>query len=131
MKMGSEGTSTMPDRATIKELGRRRVFAFFWVFTAFAIGNVVGEENDIFLHVVDDYTDIALAIIAIVVLVLWWKKSDLKQLRTTNNILTVLAVGMVIATVFAITQEMGDPTDFGNEIPTLLFAVFMIINRFT
>jgi uncharacterized membrane protein YccC len=129
--MGSEGTSMMPDRATIKELGRRRVFTFFWVFVLFAIGNVVGEENDIFLHVVDDYADLALAIVAIVVLALWWKKSSLKELRMTNNILTVLAVGLVLATLFAISQEYGDPEDFGNEIPTLLFAIFMLINRFT
>ncbi len=128
--MGSEGTSTMPDSATIRELGRRRVFAFFWVFVLVAIANTINEENDIFLHVVDDYADIALAIIAIVVLVIWWKRSSMKNLRMTNNTLTVLAVGLIIATVFAITQEMGDPTDFGNEIPTLFFGIFMLLNRF-
>ncbi len=128
--MGSEGTSTMPDSATIRELGRRRVFAFFWVFVLVAIANTINEENDIFLHVIDDYADIALAIIAIVVLVMWWKRSSMKNLRMTNNTLTVLAVGLIIATVFAITQEMGDPTDFGNEIPTLFFGIFMLLNRF-
>ncbi len=128
--MGSEGTSVMPDSATIKELGRRRVFAFFWVFVVVAIANTINEENDIFLHVVDDYTDIVLATIAIVVLVMWWKRSSMKDLRMTNNILTVLAVGLIIATIFAITQEMGDPTDFGNEIPTLFFGIFMLLNRF-
>ena len=129
--MGSESSMpSMPDKDTIRELGRRRVFAFFWVFTLFAIGNVVNEENDIFLHVVDDYTDIILAVVAIVVLVLWWKRSSMKDLRMTNNILTVLAVLLIAATLFAITQEMGDPTDFGNEIPTLFFGIFMIANRF-
>lgn len=122
--------SNVPDRETIKELGRRRVFGFFWVFVLFAISNVISEENDIFLHVVDDYADIALAIVAIVVLVVWWKKSSAKELRTANNILTALAVGLVLATIFAITQELGDPTDFGNEIPTLFFGIFMLANRF-
>ncbi len=128
--MGNVGTQVMPDSATIKELGRRRVFAFFWVFVLFAIGNVVGEENDIFLHVVDDYADITLAVIAIIVLAVYWKRSSIKDLRMTNNILTVLAVGLILATIFAITQEMGDPTDFGNEIPTLFFGIFMLANRF-
>lgn len=129
--MGTESSmSSMPDKDTIRELGRRRVFAFFWVFTLFAIGNAVNEENDIFLHVADDYTDIILAVVAIVVLVLWWKRSSMKDLRMTNNILTVLAVLLIAATIFAITQEMGDPADFGNEIPTLFFGIFMIANRF-
>lgn len=131
MKMGNESSSmSMPDRATIKELGRRRVFAFFWVFVLFAISNVVNEENDIFLHVVDDYTDIVLAVVAIIVLVAMWKKSDLKSLKRTNNIFTILAVVLIAATLFAITQEIGDPTDFGNEIPTLFFGIFMLANRF-
>ena len=129
--MGSDSSSMqMPDKATIKELGRRRVFAFFWVFVLFAIANTVGEENDIFLHVADDYTDIVLAVVAIVVLLLWWKKSSLQNLKRGNNILTVLAVLLIAATLFAITQEIGDPTDFGNEIPTLFFGAFMIANRF-
>ncbi len=129
--MGSDSsTSVSPDKETVKELGRRRVFAFFWVFVLFAISNVVGEENDIFLHVLDDYVDIALSIVAIVVLVVWWKRSSVKELKMANNIFTVLAVGLVLATLFAITQEMGDPTDFGNEIPTLFFGIFMLANRF-
>lgn len=119
-----------PDSATIKQLGRRRVFGFFWVFVLFAIANTVTEENDIFLHVVDDYTDIVLAVVAIVVLLVWWKKASLPNLKRVNNILTVLAVLLILATIFAITQEMGDPTDFGNEIPTLFFGAFMIANRF-
>lgn len=128
--MANEGTSVMPDGATIKELGRRRVFAFFWVFVLVAIANTAIGESDKFLHVVDDYTDITLAIIAIVVLAMWWKRKSFKDLRRSNNILTVLSVILVLATIFAITQEMGDPEDFGNEIPTLLFAIFLIVNRF-
>lgn len=129
--MATETTSTQAlDGATIKELGRRRVFAFFWVFTLVAIANTINEENDILLHVVDDYTDIVLAVVAIVVLLLWWKRASFKNLRRGNNILTVLAVLLIVATLYAVTQEMGDPTDFGNEIPTIFFGVFMILNRF-
>ncbi len=128
--MGNEGTSTTSDSATIKELGRRRVFAFFWGFVLVAISNTILEENDIFLHVVDDYADIVLAVIAIVVLAVWWKRNSMPELRRTNTILTVLAVGLILATIFAISQEYNDPADFGNEIPTLFFGIFMLINRF-
>lgn len=129
--MSTESSSmSMPDRATIKELGRRRVFAFFWVFVLVAISNTITEENDIFLHVVDDYADITLAIVAVIILVAMWKKQSIKDLRKVNNIFTILAVLLIAAALFAISQEIGDPADFGNEIPTLFFGVFMLANRF-
>lgn len=127
--MGSQG-SVESGSDVSKWLGRTRVFAFFWTFALVAIANTVAEERDIFLHVVDDYTDITLALIAIVVIALWWKKKTPAELKRTNNVLTALAVILILATIFAITQEIGDPADFGNEIPTLLFGIFMLINRF-
>jgi cytochrome bd-type quinol oxidase subunit 2 len=124
-------TSTPDDlKSWAKQVGRVRVFAFFWVFALVAILNVVTEENDIFLHVVDDYTDIILAVVAIILLAVYWRKKSTQSLKTANNILTVLAVLLILATIFAITQEINDPTDFGNEIPTLFFGIFMIANRF-
>ncbi len=122
----------------VKQLGRARVFAFFWAFVIIAIGNVINEENDIFLHVVDDYTDIILAVIAIAVMLYWWRMNKSPQgLKMVNNVLTILAVGIALATIFAMTQEFCpagsttcDPSDFGNEIPTLFFSIFMLINRF-
>ncbi len=137
----SNPSSTEPvaDKVWVKSLGRRRVFAFFWVFALVAISNTVVEENDIFLHVVDDYADIIFAVVAIIVLALWWKKDSMSQLKMTNNIMAVLAVALILATIFAITQELCpagstivtcDPADFGNEIPTLFFGIFMLINRF-
>jgi peptidoglycan/LPS O-acetylase OafA/YrhL len=120
----------MPDKSRVKQLGRRRVFAFFWALLLIAIANTVNEEGDIFLHVVDDYADIILAVVALIVLVAWWKKSSIPDLKRVNNIMAVLAVLVIIATIYAITQEYTDPADFGNEIPTLLFGIFLLINRF-
>ena len=136
MSDASPATTTTPasaptddQKAWTKQLGRARVFIFFFAFVVVAIGNAVGEENDIALHVADDYADIAIAIIGVIVLATMWKKGT-AALRKANNISTVLAVLLIVATIFAITQEYNDPTDFGNEIPTLLFGIFMIINRF-
>jgi hypothetical protein len=112
-----------------RQVGRSRVFMFFWAFAVVAIGNVIGEENDMLLHVIDDYVDIVLAVIAIVVLVRVWKKGT-AALKRANDVSAVLAVMLIAMTIFAITQEIGDPADFGNEIPTLLFGIFMLINRF-
>jgi heme A synthase len=95
-----------------------------------ALLNTVAEENDIFLHVVDDYADIAIIVVAIVLLAMWWKKRSPQQLKRTGNVMAVLAVLLIVATIFAITQEYSDPADFGNEIPSLLFGIFLLINRF-
>lgn len=113
-----------------KWLARNRVFAFFWTFALIAILNTVTEENDIFLHVVDDYADIAIIVVALALLAMWWKKKDPSQLKRTGNVMAVFAVLLILATIFAITQEYGDPADFGNEIPSLLFGIFLLINRF-
>ena len=127
--MGTE-SPMMPDKTTIKQLGRRRVFAFFWSFVILALASSVVEEGDIFLHVVDDYADIILAVVALIVLIAWWRRTSESDLKRVNNILAVLAVLLIFATIFAITQEYNDPMDFGNEIPTLFFGIFLVINRF-
>ena len=55
---GQTSTEPTPEQKSwMRELGRARVFLFFWVFALVAILNTVTEENDILLHVVDDYTD--------------------------------------------------------------------------
>jgi uncharacterized protein YhhL (DUF1145 family) len=129
--MGNQSSmESSSDSSLTKWLGRNRVFAFFWTFALIAILNTVQEENDIFLHVVDDYTDIAIIVVAIVVLAMWWKKRSPQQLKMTGNVMAVLAVLLIAATIFAITQEYNDPADFGNEIPSLLFGIFLLINRF-
>jgi hypothetical protein len=127
---GQSSMESGTEHSVIKELGRRRVFIFFWSFVLIAIANTVNEENDIALHVVDDYADIALAIIALALIVVWRNRKSLKDLKKLNNALTVMAVLLILATIFAITQEYTDPTDFGNEIPTLLFGIWLVINRF-
>jgi heme A synthase len=118
------------DMSVSKWLGRNRVSAFFFAFALVALLNTITEENDIFLHVVDDYADIAIIVVALALLAMWWKKKSPAELKRTQNVMAVLAVALILATIFAITQEINDPADFGNEIPSLLFGVFLLINRF-
>ncbi len=118
------------DSSTTKWLARNRVYAFFWAFVIVAIANTINEENDIFLHVVDDYADIIIAVVALALLAMWWKKTTPSQLKMTSNVMAVLSVLLLLATFYAISQEMGDAADFANEIPTLFFGIFLLINRF-
>ncbi len=95
-----------------------------------AISNTVVEENDIFLHVVDEYADITVGIVAVILLAMWWRKQNPAQLKRTANVMALLAALIILATIFAISQEYADPADFGNEIPTLFFGIFLLANRF-
>lgn len=68
-----------------------------------AIANVITKENDTLPYVADDYIDIVLAVVALGVYALWRNKTSLQDLRKANNVATVLAVLLILATIFAIT----------------------------
>lgn len=120
----------MTDRLRTKQYGIRRAFALLFGLVIAEIANHTVGESDMFLHAIDDYIDIVAAVIALAVILLWWKRDSLPELKKTNNVLTALAVVVILATIFAITQESSDPEDFGNEIPTLIYGIFLLINRF-
>jgi len=120
----------MHDKLQVKQIGRRRVNGFFYGLLLVAIFNTVFEESDITSHVADDVADIVLAAVGLLLILAWRKRTSISDLRKINNILAVLAVLVVVATIYAITQEYTDPMDFGNEIPTLIFGIFLLINRF-
>lgn len=103
---------------------------FFYALLLVAISDTAISESDTFLRAIDDYVAIILAVVALAVLFGWWKRQSLSDLRRGSNIVTVLAVLVLLATIFAITQEIGDPKDFGNEIPSVIFSIFLLINRF-
>jgi hypothetical protein len=42
----------------------------------------------------------------------------------------VLFVIMLIFKIFAIFQEIGDPSDFGNEPPILILLILTLLSRF-
>ncbi len=113
-------------------MSRRRVFGFFWVFFGLAIAQTLNDESDEFMHVVDNYVGIALVVIAVVVLLAWWRKTDTKNLKMVNNIMTGLAVVLLIMAVVTLAGMTGETTmeDLADDIPTLLFSIFMLINRF-
>ena len=118
------------DRALTKELARRRVWVFFAILVAAAFSGQLGEESDIFLHALDEYVLVALAVVALVVLAVMWKKQALGELRKQHNILLVLFVIMLVFKLYAVSVEFGDPQDFGNEIPGLIILIIAVANRF-
>ena len=122
--------SIVYDKSVVREISRRRVFIFVSVFLVLGGVGTILEESDMFLHAIDDYAMVALAIIALLGFVMWRNKLSLAELRRQNNILTALFVVALIFKVYGAMVEMGDASDFGDEIPLLIAFVLTIANRF-
>lgn len=122
--------SSANDKSLKRELGRRRVFFFVAAFLALALGGLIPEEADVFLHALDEYAIVALSVIALILLVAWRNKQSLADLKRQNNIILVLFVVALVFKLYAFTVEISDPADFGDEIPILIGLLLTIANRF-
>ncbi len=129
--MGSQPTAeTGVDKSFAKQLGRRRVFAFFWVFALIATVGITSTEIDDSVAMLDEYAIVALAVIAFVVLAYWRRRQSPAQLARVNNILTALAVGLLLAAILGMVLEYGDTADFADEGGKMIISVVLLINRF-
>jgi hypothetical protein len=50
--------------------------------------------------------------------------------KRKNNIFTALFVVALVFKLYGTMDEMGDPSDFGDEIPLLIAFVLTNANRF-
>jgi hypothetical protein len=82
------------------------------------------------LHALDEYAIVTLAIIVLILIAVWRKKASLQELRKQHNIIAVIFVVALIFKLYAITAEMGDPADFGDEIQVLITLILALLNRF-
>jgi undecaprenyl pyrophosphate phosphatase UppP len=94
------------------------------------VGAFVGLEGDMFAHALDDYVFLAISIVGLVVIGVMWKKQSLAGLRKQHNILLVLLIVGIVFQIYAFVAEANDPTDLGNEYPSLTILVLMVINKF-
>jgi len=122
--------ASVEEKSMRRDLGRLRVFAFAAIFLVVGLAGQVNEESDMFLHALDEYALIGLSIVVILLVVAWRKKRTLSDLKMQLNIYEVLFLIMLIFKIFAFTQEIGDPTDFGNEPPLLILLILTLIQRF-
>ena len=118
------------DKLVTRELSKRRVFAFVAIFLAVSLPEVAYLEGDQLLHALDDYAVVAVSVIVIALLAMWWKKQSLTELKKQHNIILILFAIALLFKLFAISQELNDPQDFGDEPPLIIFLIITIINRF-
>jgi len=127
---GDKKMASSEEKMMRRDLGRLRVFAFVAVSLAALTLGVINEESDILLHALDEYAIFTLSIVVILLLVVWRKKRTLADLKMQLNVFEVLFLVMLVFKIFAFTQEMSDPTDFGDEVPLLIVLIITVIQRF-
>jgi hypothetical protein len=122
--------SSGDDKSLRRELGRRRVFFFVSIFLALALGGLIPEEADIFLHALDEYAIVAISILVIILLLAWRNKQSLAELKKQHNIIFALFVVALVFKLYAFTVEASDPMDFGDEIPVAIGLILTLANKF-
>lgn len=118
------------EASTRRELGVRRASLYVSIFGVVVLGLVTLGESDKPLHLIDDLVLVAVAVVAIVLIGLGWKRQTLSELHRLNKVLTGLFAVAFVGQVFGIFVEFNDPKDFGNDIPSLILVVLVLANRF-
>ena len=117
-------------KSIIKQLGRRRAFGFFFGLSAVVFLDVAIQEGDMLTHAFDDISIVALSAIAVIIILATMKNRSLAKLKQMNNVLVVLAVVFLVLVFVAISIEINDPNDIGDDFPKVFIAAAMILNRF-
>ena len=94
------------------------------------LGAFIGIENDMIAHSLDDYAILAISVIGLLVIAAMWKKQSLAGLKKQHNILLLLLIVAMAFQIYAFIAESNDPTDLGNEYPSLTILLLMIVNKF-
>lgn len=118
------------DQHLVKELSRRRVYIFLALFTALAFGGLLREESDQFLHVLDEYVLVGGSLVILFLSWKWRATHSLAALKSQHVIFTMLLMVMLIFQIAALSLEISDPADFGNDIPSLILVIVTILNKF-
>jgi cytochrome bd-type quinol oxidase subunit 2 len=123
-------TDVPQEKSIARELAKRRAFIVLFIVLIEIVGAFIGLEGDMLAHALDDYAILAISIVALLVIGVMWKKQSLAGLRKQHNILLALLIVALVFQIYAFIAESNDPTDLGNEYPSLTILILMLINKF-
>ena len=123
-------TNPTDEKSVARELAKRRAFIVLFVVLIEILGAFIGIENDMIGHSIDEYAILALSVIGLLVIGAMWKKQSLASLKKQHNILLALLIVAMAFQIYAFIAESSDPTDLGNEYPSLTILLLMIVNKF-
>lgn len=122
------GTLTKEEKGLIKEYSKRKVFLFTYVISAVAFIAVLGLESENPAFLIDDYAKIILPIFAIIFFIVTWKKDDIRALRRTNNIGTVVGALILLFAILAILLEIDKSEFVADDFPAVIFGLLAVVN---
>jgi len=129
--MTTNTSTDIPEEKSIaRELAKRRAFIVLFIVLIEIVGAFIGLESDMIAHSLDDYAILAISIVALLVIGAMWKIQSLAGLSKQHNILLVLLIVALAFQIYAFIAESNDPTDLGNEYPSLTILVLILINKF-
>ena len=123
-------TGVSEEKSIARELAKRRAFIVLFIVLIEIVGAFVNLEGDMLTHSLDDYAILVISIIGLLVIAAMWKKQSLAGLKKQHNILLVLLIVALVFQIYAFIAESNDPTDLGNEYPSLTILLLMIVNKF-
>ena len=123
-------TGVSDEKSIARELAKRRAFIVLFIVLIEIVGAFVNLEGDMLAHALDDYAILAISIIGLLVIGTMWKKQSLAGLKKQHNILLVLLLIAIVFQVYGFIAESNDPTDLGNEFPSLTILLLMVVNKF-
>jgi hypothetical protein len=118
------------EKPIARELAKRRAFIVLFIVLIEIVGAFVNLEGDMLAHSLDDYAILVISIIGLLVIGAMWKKQSLVGLKKQHNILLVLLIVALVFQIYGFIVESNDPTDLGNEYPSLTILLLMIVNKF-
>ena len=123
-------TDVPEEKSIARELAKRRAFIVLFIVLIEIVGAFIGLEGDMIAHSLDDYAILAISIVALLVIGAMWKKQSLAGLRKQHNIVLVFLIVALVFQIYGFIAESNDPTDLGNEFPSLTILILMLINKY-
>ena len=123
-------TSVSEEKSIARELAKRRAFIVLFIVLIEIVGAFVNLEGDMLAHALDDYAILVISVVGLLVIVAMWKKQSLAGLKKQHNILLVLLIVALVFQIYGFIAESNDPTDLGNEFPSVTILLLMIVNKF-
>ena len=115
-----------------REIARRRVSIYLLAFTLIFYSYITYAEGDMLVASFDDMASAVLGGIGVGLLALRWRKDKDSQIekRKTNNMVLIIGLWLLVFSIFALEIEYGFPDELTDDVPKLLIAISIVINRF-
>lgn len=120
---------TNEESAIIKQYSRRKTFLFGFFVSIIAFASVLGDPSETSTFLIDDYLKVILSIVAVVIIIVTWRRDLLNSLKRVNTIVLVIGVIFLIASLMGVALEIGGTSGaVADDFPGIIIGIFLIIN---